>query len=71
MLAGYTARFVGDRLHVLGETEISYLASLEPAARRRALEHLFAFDLPCIIITKAQEPPAGAARAGAAPSTCR
>ena len=58
MLAGYTARFVGDRLHILGETEISYLASLETAARRRALEHLFNFDLPCVIITKSQEPPA-------------
>jgi HPr kinase/phosphorylase len=58
VLAGYTARFVGDRLHILGETEISYLASLAPAARRGALEHLFAFDLPCIIITKSQAPPA-------------
>jgi HPr kinase/phosphorylase len=58
VLAGYTARFVGDRLHILGETEISYLASLEPAARSRALEHLFNFNLPCIIITKSQEPPA-------------
>ena len=57
VLAGYTARFVGNRLHVLGETEISYLGSLEPADRRRALEYLFAFDLPCIIITKSQAPP--------------
>jgi HPr kinase/phosphorylase len=58
VLAGYTARFVGDRLHILGETEISYLASLDSAARRRTLENLFAFDLPCIIITKSQDPPA-------------
>ena len=28
VLAGYTARFLGtDRLHILGETEITYLAS--------------------------------------------
>ena len=58
VLAGYTARFVGDRLHILGETEISYLASLEPSARRRALESFLAFDLPCVIITKSQEAPA-------------
>jgi HPr kinase/phosphorylase len=58
VLAGYTARFVGDRLHILGETEISYLASLDSAARHHALAQLFAFDLPCIIITKSQEPPA-------------
>jgi HPr kinase/phosphorylase len=57
VLAGYTARFVGDRVHILGETEISYLASLEPEARRRSLEQFFAFDLPCVIITKGQAPP--------------
>jgi HPr kinase/phosphorylase len=58
VLAGYTARFVGDRLHILGETEISYLASLPADGRRRALEQFFGFDLPCVVITKAQEVPA-------------
>jgi len=58
VLAGYTARFVGDRLHILGETEITYLASLDPAGRRRALETLFQFELPGVIITKSQDPPA-------------
>jgi HPr kinase/phosphorylase len=58
VLAGYTARFVGDRLHILGETEITYLASLDPAARRRALETFLTFELPGVVITKAQEPPA-------------
>jgi HPr kinase/phosphorylase len=57
VLAGYTARFVQDRLHILGETEIHYLASLDPAERRRTLETFFGFDLPCVIVTKAQEPP--------------
>ena len=57
VLAGYTARFVGDRLHILGETEISYLASLPGDARRRALEQFFGFDLPCVVITKTQEAP--------------
>jgi len=58
VLAGYTARFVGDRLHILGETEISYLASLESSARRRTIESFLSFDLPCVIITKSQEVPA-------------
>jgi HPr kinase/phosphorylase len=57
VLAGYTDRFVGDRLHILGETEISYLASLDGGARRHTLEKLFSFDLPCVIITKSQDPP--------------
>ncbi len=58
VLAGYTARFVADRLHILGETEIAYLASLDPAARRRALETFFGFELPAVIVTKGQKPPA-------------
>lgn len=58
VLAGYTARFVGDRLHILGETEISYLSSLEPAARRHSIETFLSFNLPCVIITKSQEVPA-------------
>jgi len=58
VLAGYTQRFAAHRLHVLGETEVTYLASLDAAARRRALETMFRFDLPCVVISKGQEPPA-------------
>jgi HPr kinase/phosphorylase len=57
VLAGYTARFVGERVFVLGETEISYLFSLGDGDRRRSLEQLFAFDLPCLVVTKGQEVP--------------
>ena len=56
-LAGYTGRFVGDRVHILGETEMQYLADMDPATRRSRLEALFRFDLPCVIVTKGQEPP--------------
>jgi HPr kinase/phosphorylase len=59
VLAGYTARFTGaDRVHILGETEVTYLAALDPAARRKSLDTFFGFDLPCVIITKGQDPPA-------------
>ena len=57
VLAGYTSRFVGDRLHILGETEITYLASLDSGERRASLERFFNFELPCIIITKSQTAP--------------
>jgi HPr kinase/phosphorylase len=57
-LAGYTGRFVAKRLHVLGETEVTYLASLDGAARRRSLDGIFAHDLPVVIITKGQDAPA-------------
>ncbi|HET8634426.1 MAG TPA: hypothetical protein VFL88_09810, partial [Gemmatimonadales bacterium] len=57
-LAGYTARFNPARLHVFGETELTYLATREAAERQRALEDFFAFDLPCVFITKGQSVPA-------------
>src|SRR3989442_7140803 len=39
----------------LGQTEITYLAALDAAARRRSLETFFTFDLPCVVVTKGQE----------------
>ena len=56
-LVGYTARFVAGRIHILGETEIQYLVDLAPADRRARLEALYAFDLPCVFVTKGQDPP--------------
>ena len=56
-LAGFTDRFAPDRLHVFGETEITYLGTLSPAERRRTLEAFFGFELPCIFVTKGQDVP--------------
>lgn len=55
-LAGFVGRFVADRLQVLGETEISYLRSLGEPERRANLERFCAFGLPCVFITKGQQP---------------
>ena len=58
VLAGYTARFVGtDRIHILGETEITYLASLDPQARSTTIQTFLSYALPCVIITKGQDAP--------------
>jgi HPr kinase/phosphorylase len=57
-LAGYTERFVGGRIQVLGETDVSYLRSLDEVRRREAVETLLSFDIACIIATKGQELPA-------------
>jgi len=51
-LAGFTGRFIANRVHVFGETEITYLASLDGAGRLAALEGLFSFDLPVVFVTK-------------------
>ncbi|MFQ5688968.1 MAG: HPr(Ser) kinase/phosphatase [Gemmatimonadota bacterium] len=58
-LGGYTERFVADRIQVLGETEISFLRSLSESDRRAALTHVLDKEVPCVIITKGLEPPAG------------
>jgi len=57
-LAGYVGRFAANRLHVLGETEITYLNALPADQRHQSLATFFSFDLPCIFVTKGQEVPA-------------
>jgi len=59
VLAGYVDRFVGGRVQVLGETEVTYLASLPDEERRRILELYFSFPIPCVFVTKAQDYPGG------------
>ena len=56
VLAGYTDRFPSNRIQVLGETEMTYLASLAPQERRRILKTFFGFPIPGAIITKSQRP---------------
>jgi len=57
VLTGYTDRFPGDRMQVLGETEIGFLNSLDGERRRNAMEAFFAFDIPVVFVTKGQQPP--------------
>jgi len=56
VLAGYVERFTAHRMQVLGETEMDYLASLDPAVRRKTLTTFFSFPIPCVFITKGQQP---------------
>jgi HPr kinase/phosphorylase len=65
-LSGYLERFVAERLQVLGETEITYLASVPEPERRRILESFFAFPMPAVIVTKGQALPDGLTEAAAA-----
>ena len=52
VLAGYTDRFPANRIQVLGETEMTYLASLSSQERRNILKTFFGFPIPGAIITK-------------------
>jgi HPr kinase/phosphorylase len=56
-LAGYTRRVPEGRLQVFGETEMSYLASLDLASARDRLTALFTHKIPAIFVTKGQPVP--------------
>ncbi len=50
-LAGYVQLFRFDRVQIFGNTEMRYLEQLTPAGRIEALERIFQFDIPCIVVT--------------------
>ena len=54
-LAGFVARFAAERLQVFGETEVTYLHSLDAATRRAHLAKFFSFPVPCVFVTKGLE----------------
>jgi HPr kinase/phosphorylase len=58
-LMGYPENFLFERIQILGRTEIAYLGTLTPQAGSEALDRLFQFAVPCIIVTKGLELPAG------------
>ena len=57
VLAGYINRFPYQRIQVLGETEISYLQSIDVSQRTTNIEQFFGFPIPCAFVTKALDPP--------------
>ncbi len=57
-LMGFDENFLPERIQILGQTEIAYLAQLAPSGAREAIDRLFGFTLPCIMIAKGLEPPA-------------
>ena len=56
-LAGFVARFPAERMQVFGETEVTYLRSLDPATRRENLQKFFSYPFPCLFVTKGLELP--------------
>lgn len=57
VLAGFTARFMTQRIYALGQTEMTYLKSLSAAHREQALSTFFSPELPCVFVTKGQRVP--------------
>jgi HPr kinase/phosphorylase len=56
-LAGFVARFPPERIQVFGETEVTYLRSLDARTRREHLQKFFSFNFPCLFVTKGLELP--------------
>jgi HPr kinase/phosphorylase len=50
-LSGYVKVFTHQRVQIIGNTETGYLADLDSKVRRKAVETVLGFDLPCIIVT--------------------
>jgi HPr kinase/phosphorylase len=50
-LTGFVELFIVDQIQLLGNTESEYLRSLPSERRRLALEIIFQFDVPCVVVT--------------------
>ncbi len=55
-LAGFVDTFSFSRVQLFGNTEMQYLGQLGEEARKTALERIFQFKIPCIILTDNNEP---------------
>ncbi len=51
-LAGFTERFAVERVRVFGETEMTYLRSLDPAVAEQRIEGVFSRQIPCAVVAK-------------------
>ncbi|MBQ2699582.1 MAG: HPr kinase/phosphorylase [Clostridia bacterium] len=54
---GFFEYFAFERPQVIGKVEMTYLESLEPAARREMLKKYFSYNLPCVIVCRGMNPP--------------
>jgi HPr kinase/phosphorylase len=56
-LAGFHEYLQAGRILLFGESEVRFLESLDPEARRVALEKCFSAELPCLLVTGGAELP--------------
>ncbi len=56
-LMGFVENFLPERIQVLGQTELTYLAQLGERDMRAAIDRLFQFTMPCIMVAKAIDVP--------------
>src|SRR5262249_39428663 len=56
-LMGFVENFLPERIQILAQTELTYLATLSPHLVREALDGLFRFNMPLIVVCKGLEIP--------------
>jgi HPr kinase/phosphorylase len=57
-LAGFLPQLHPDRVQVLGNSEVSYLATLDPVRARAAVAAVAGAQVSCFVVTNGTEPPA-------------
>jgi len=56
-LMGFVENFLPERIQILAQTELTYLATLTPSGVRAAIDRLFQFSMPLIVVCKGLEVP--------------
>lgn len=56
-LMGFVENFLPERIQIIAQTELSYLATLTPERVREAIDRLFQFSMPLIVVCKGLEVP--------------
>ena len=56
-LMGFVDNFLPERIQILGQTEAAYLATLDDKKSRAAIERLFQFTMPLIVVCKCIDVP--------------
>ena len=56
-LMGFVENFLPERIQIMAQTELTYLASLSPSGVREAIDRLFQFSMPLIVVCKGLEVP--------------
>ena len=56
-LMGFVENFLPERIQIIAQTELTYLATLSPAGVREAIDRLFQFDMPLIVVCKGLDVP--------------
>ena len=56
-LMGFLENFLPERVQILAQTELTYLATLSPEQVRRAIDNLFQFEMPLIVVCKGLDVP--------------